>query len=230
MKFFALAIIVTAINMQYSVAHVRGVVVSANLFGCPRDCGLFRATMHRGTPGTPGCRESCALFPLLAFFRECGGCGDQYSIEITVVGVPTEDDNTIVHAAERWVHVITKGLEDVSTAGLAPIASLCPYPEVVDDLFICIVYGDIDGPRGALGAASLDSSRTSNGLPIGGLFIVDRADIPRVKADGSFADVFAHEIGHLLGMYKRITEMTGLLPAYACCEMHSLRRCRATME
>jgi hypothetical protein len=209
MKISVLAIVGAVIIVQSPVANARS-VVSASLFGCPRDCGLFRATMHTGTPGTPDCRESCAWFPLLAFFRECGGCdqGDQFSIQVALVGVPKEDDNAIVRAAERWINVITKGLEDVSTTGLAPIASLCPYPEVVDDLFICIVYGDIDGPRGALGAASVDSWRTSNGLPIGGVFTVDRADIPRLKADGSFTDVFAHEFGHLLGMCKRLTEMT----------------------
>jgi hypothetical protein len=215
MKIYALAIVIAFI-MHSPVALARG--VSADFFGCPRDCGLFRATMHSGTPGTPDCRESCSWFPLLALFRGCGGCdvddtddplpprpptGDPFNIEITAAGVPTSDYNVILDAANRWTNVITNGLSDISTTGLAPLASRCPYPEVVDDLFICIVYGDIDGPGGTLGSALVDSWRKSNGLPLGGYFFVDRADIPTLKTDGSFATVFAHEIGHLLGRYKR---------------------------
>jgi hypothetical protein len=204
MKMLALsAIVVSACIVLSPVAHAapKG-VVSANLFGCPRDCGLFRATMHTGTPGTPDCRESCSWFPLLALFRACGGCqlrDEPFNIEIDVASVPTSDYNTILDAATRWTNVITKGLSDVSTNGLAPITPQCVYPAVVDDLFICIVYANIDGPRGILGSALVDSWRISNGLPIGGIFIVDSADIPLLKANGTLATVFAHEIGHLLG-------------------------------
>jgi hypothetical protein len=239
MKITACLAIVTALTMQLApVAHARG--VSANLFGCPRDCGLFRATMHTGTPGTADCRESCSWFPLLAFFRDCGGCDadesptapspnvpsptfpsppfssptpprppsstDPYNIKMVASGVPNSDFDVILGAANRWTNVIVNGLSDVSTTGLAPLASRCPYPEVVDDLFICIVYGTIDGPGGTLGSALVDTVRTSNGLPIGGYFFVDSADVSSIKADGTFASVFAHEIGHLLGTCKRLTD------------------------
>jgi hypothetical protein len=99
----------------------------------------------------------------------------------------------ILDAATRWTNVITNGLSDVATTGLRPIVRDCPYPRVVDDLFICMVYANIDGPLGILGSAQVDSWRTSNGLPIGGIFMVDSADIPLLKSDGSFASVFAHE-------------------------------------
>jgi hypothetical protein len=217
----ALAIIVTAfIGLSPVAVHAQS-VVSANLFGCPRDCGLFRATMHSGTPGTPDCRESCSWLPLLALFRAYGGCqldderDDPFNIKITAVDVPTSDYNTILDAANRWTNVITQGLSDVSTNGLRPITPECPYPRVVDDLFICIVYEDIDGPLGILGSALVDSWRTSNGLPIGGVFIVDSADIPLLKTDGSFATVFAHEIGHLLGQYKQLADTLLLASGFA---------------
>jgi hypothetical protein len=82
-------------------------------------------------------------------------------------------------------------------------------------LFVCIVYEDIDGPLGILGSALVDSWRTSNGLPIGGVFIVDSADIPLLKTDGSFATVFAHEIGHLLGQYKQLADTLLLASGFA---------------
>jgi hypothetical protein len=87
---------------------------------------------------------------------------------------------------------MTKGLDDVSTASLSPLASLCPYPEVVDDLFICIVYGDVDGLHGTLGVSLMDLARTFNGRPFVGYFFVDQADIPNLKAGGIFISVFLH--------------------------------------
>jgi hypothetical protein len=212
MKISALTIVV-ALTMQSPVALALG--LSADLLGCPRDCGLWSASMHTGTPGTSDCRETCALFPLLRPNWDCGGCNvdkpnpppeknEPFDVRLAAPGVPLADHDMIMAAVRRWTNVITNGLVNVSTTGLPPITPQCPYPLVVDDVFICIVYQDIDGPSGTLGRASVDSYRTDNGLPVGGSFIVDRADLPMLKADGSYANVLAHEIGHLLGKYKRL--------------------------
>jgi hypothetical protein len=115
------------------------------------------------------------------------------------VGLPYGDDKLILDAAKRWTNVITNGLAPVNAGSFPPLASLCPYPQVVDDLFICIVYKDIDGPNGFFGLATVDMVRTTNGLPIGGYFIMDTADVPTIRADGRLDGVLAHEIGHLLG-------------------------------
>jgi hypothetical protein len=125
---------------------------------------------------------------------------EPYDITLSGPALANEEDRqVIVQAASRWTHVIPTGVEDVETTGLRPITPSCPYPQMVDDILVCITFEFIDGPGGVLAAAGPDSFRNDGGLPVAGAMIVDTADIPALKTNNEYLDTITHEMGHILG-------------------------------
>jgi Tryptophan-rich Synechocystis species C-terminal domain/Leishmanolysin len=93
-------------------------------------------------------------------------------------------------AAARWEQVIIGDLPGFVVPGYG----------FVDDLLISVSIASIDGAGGILGEAAPVWYRNSSLLPIQGNITFDSADVTRMVADGSFASVVLHEMGHVLGI------------------------------
>ena len=81
------------------------------------------------------------------------------------------------------------------------IASEIP-PNGVDDLYIAIIVGDIDGPGGTFAEAIQTRTRNAAGRQevIAGRIRLDPEDIQNAFDSGIFEDLLVHEIGHVLGL------------------------------
>ena len=127
-------------------------------------------------------------------------------------------------AAARWSQIVAADLSDVDVAsGSISANQACGYGEdaivgTIDDLLIVATVVPIDGIDGILGSAGPRYLRT-NGLPYIGCMKFDSADIASMEADGTFADVILHEMGHVLGI-GTLWENQGLVnnyqPSSAC--------------
>jgi hypothetical protein len=79
-----------------------------------------------------------------------------YSIDLELVGIPTEDLVVFQNAAIGWGNIITQDLPDVPSNDVYyNPPSGCTYPTIIDDLYICGKYGKIDGRGGVLGYSSV---------------------------------------------------------------------------
>ena len=91
-------------------------------------------------------------------------------------------------AAAYWDRVIDTAFDPVAVAG-----------ETLHGVEIDAGISPIDGPAGVLGQAGPTTLRSDTGLPITGVMQFDDADISKLEAEGSFADVILHEMAHVLG-------------------------------
>ena len=91
-------------------------------------------------------------------------------------------------AAATWDRVIDTSFDPVDVNG-----------ETLRGLQIDAGIEPIDGEQGVLGQAGPTALRSDTGLPVTGVMQFDEADIARLEAEGSFADVILHEMAHVLG-------------------------------
>ena len=104
-------------------------------------------------------------------------------------------------AARRWDRALNTGFDPLDVdgdrlTGLAIEANIAP----------------IDGAAGVLGQAGPTVLREDTGLPVKGGMQFDDADITRLEAEGSFADVILHEMAHVLG-FGTLWTFNGLIAA-----------------
>ncbi|UDY35882.1 leishmanolysin-related zinc metalloendopeptidase [Dermatobacter hominis] len=104
-------------------------------------------------------------------------------------------------AATRWSQIIRTGLADVPVNAVAnECGTGAPaFNGTVDDVLIDASIIPIDGVSGVLGQAGPCLVRTAGGLPALGAMQFDSADVANLVANGRFADVVLHEMGHVLG-------------------------------
>jgi Leishmanolysin len=190
-------------------------------------CG-FGYVMRTGTDGTYDCTSTCVFFPVLAAGKQCGSCtapppsapvpapnpspSGTFEITVDLVGstssLTQSQINSLVNSKKRWEQIISADLPNVlsSTLPNGPPFVGCRYPTVIDDLYLCVEVSPIDGTgqngRNTLGFASPDYERLGGGLGTTsvGHVKLDIADVKLLLDSGSFADVFLHEIGHVLGI------------------------------
>lgn len=184
---------------------------------CPQtdSCGPFQVRIHKGTLGADDCVEYCVFFLFLDSSSECGGCTETtdnaplsvassdvglYDITLQLVDIPLADQSFFSLAAQRWENIVRGDLSDVDSAGLSGFGGDCVLPDTIDDLYICAVYSDIDGPGQVLGSAGPRYYR-DNGLTTTGFMQFDAADIEYLKEKGNFDSVIVHEMGHILGTF-----------------------------
>lgn len=110
---------------------------------------------------------------------EQGGGGD-YQITLDLQ-VRTDFQLYFARAAERWQQVIAGGLADIDMR-LEPNLPRpengdCQYPDVVDDLYVCVYESNIDGAGGTAGFAGVTYIRNANGLPILGYARFEPEDV-----------------------------------------------------
>ena len=156
----------------------------------------------------------CNLLPFLASTefcsndqtpRECTGpnpnpteaTDSQFNIQFAFKNVPESDQAKFLAAEARWQQVIKGDINDEVLED--PGSTTCgPNPTLIDDLYICAVYEDIDGPKGVLGAAGPKLFRSTSSvdapLPIVGEMKFDPPDVDFER----FADVIIHEMGHIV--------------------------------
>lgn len=112
--------------------------------------------------------------------------------------MPTADQAVFSGAAARWESVITGDLPDVPTSALTvtPLDG-CSYPAdgVIDDVYICGVLDEVDGPGNLVGFGMPTFSRSGGGLPAAGEMRFDTADLDTVKDLGLFETLITHEMG-----------------------------------
>lgn len=118
-----------------------------------------------------------------------------YKIEVRFVqGLNEAQKAAFKAAADRWSRVIVGDLPTVLVNG-----------EEIDDLLIMAQGVPIDGPGKILGQAGPTHLRPRNAgasasLPARGLMSFDTADLAKMQAEGTLADVIAHEMGHVIGI------------------------------
>ena len=117
----------------------------------------------------------------------------KYDIEIVITDTNMSEQQIEVfdEASERWSEVIFGDVPDVASV---------PGIGFVDDLIIEANAPVIDGVGGILGFAGPTFIRTSSSIPVAGQMSFDIADINNLEANGTFAGVILHEMGHVLGM------------------------------
>lgn len=73
---------------------------------------------------------------------------DRYNIDLAfgVANLATVD--AFVRARDRWMNVITGDVPNVDTSQVDTVTVLCNPPDIVDDLHVCILEFDADGPGG----------------------------------------------------------------------------------
>lgn len=91
-------------------------------------------------------------------------------------------------AAQRWDGVVDTAFDPVEVEG-----------QSLRGLLIEAGIAPVDGPTGILGQAGPTVLRSDTGLPAKGVMQFDTADVARLEAEGSFADVILHEMAHVIG-------------------------------
>lgn len=115
-------------------------------------------------------------------------------------------------AAAKWETLIYGDVPDIPV-NLGPGRCAAGSPavhETIDDIVIFATVDSIDGPGNILGQAGPCLIRSAGDLPILGVMMFDSADVAQLEADGEFAAVILHEMGHVLG-YGSIWDLLGLL-------------------
>ena len=112
--------------------------------------------------------------------------------------------------ATRWARIITGDEPDItSTADLPAVPYFeengCTYPAQIDDFYLCIWEGFIDGGPSAvnivgMGGPSMRRGGATGTTPYAGFLKVESADIAATINDGLFQAIVLHEMGHALGM------------------------------
>ena len=101
-----------------------------------------------------------------------------------------------------WESVITGDLPSVSGSefdGEPP--SGCSFPRLVDDLYICGRFEEIDGLDNAAGAARpifmRGTETTGLSFPVYSEIVIDVDDAPFAKEAGILDTLITHEMGHV---------------------------------
>ena len=186
-------------------------------------CGFLQlgSLIRYGEAGTDNCTETCSYF-LISADRgySCGSCtinptaSPVQGLEPSTfdmyldLDVPVEDRALIRRASDKWSNIIRSELPDVNALELLGTTALdgnCEYPSIIDDMYICFQYIDIDGPGGVVGRTTILATRTvdddddGDGLPISARIRFDNDDVDSLISQGLFQDVVEHEIVHSLG-------------------------------
>ena len=110
-------------------------------------------------------------------------------IDLRLAGefTPARTD-AFARAAARWDALVDTGFPALET----PMG-------VLAGLRIDARVEPLDGPEGVLGQAGPTLLRPEDERPVAGIMEFDAADLDRLEAQGSLADVILHEMAHVLG-------------------------------
>jgi hypothetical protein len=186
-------------------------------------CGLLQLgfKLRYGEQGAVDCIEKCSyIFILEESGYICGSCTAETGLEPTIaplpspfdiyldLDVPVADRALFRRARDTWTNIIRSELSDITATELVGTTALdgnCAYPSVIDDIYICCQYIDIDGVGKVVGRTTILATRDeindniNNGLPIAARIRLDSTDLDYLNSGGYFQDVIEHEMGHALG-------------------------------
>lgn len=127
-----------------------------------------------------------------------------YNIDLQFVNISVADQKLFFDAANVWSSVIVGDLVSrrLQDAPLPPIQG-CPYPDEIDDVFICGFAEQIDQDGTLSGGNVLASAgptwlRGDNLLPVAGFIRLDEFDLPFLREFGNLDDILRHEMAHVL--------------------------------
>ncbi|MEZ5382977.1 MAG: leishmanolysin-related zinc metalloendopeptidase [Microthrixaceae bacterium] len=146
----------------------------------------------------------------VSVFLLAAGCGcstapppkpRSFNITLRITGSPNATATQAVRDGERKLEsIITTDLSDIPrSAGLQCDPRDPNPPTTIDDLYIDVKFVNDDGPGGTLASAGPCVTRTSNGLPVTGTVLIDRADVPGMIQSGSLDETVLHEMTHVVG-------------------------------
>jgi hypothetical protein len=134
----------------------------------------------------------------------CQGGGAGYTMTVCFTTTMTASQRGVFQtAAARWGSVITADLSNtIADIPADDCREDSPALDMtIDDLVIFAAIEPIDGPGQVLGAAGPCYIRDdASELPVLGVMFFDVADVAQLEANGGFASVILHEMGHVLGI------------------------------
>ena len=110
----------------------------------------------------------------------------------------------VVRAKERWERIIANDpwgpwpINYYSTLSLEYVATERP-SFVVDDMYLAVIVGPIDGNGGRFAEAGPDRLLAPNRI-VAASIRIDPADIDTAMEEGIFEGLMLHEIGHVMGL------------------------------
>ena len=114
------------------------------------------------------------------------------------------------------MEVIVDDLEPVDSSGFDGIVQwfcMSPFPDVIDDMHICIIEGDLNNDQGSFKNGILgfvtplisrleegpEDDKPKEGPTIAGEVVFDRDGIRFLKYNGIFEDAVKHAMGIIMG-------------------------------
>lgn len=138
-----------------------------------------------------------------SFVVEPESTSEGFDIELRPLESLEPDEQAAFDAAvSKWESAVVRGVPD-DVVTLDPGQCLDSEPGGtlnVDDLVLTVEITPIDGAGGTLGQAGPCVVSSADYLSRAGIMQFDSADVSDMLADGTFAAVVAHEIGHVLGI------------------------------
>ena len=132
------------------------------------------------------------LAAILAVLSPHTAASAEFKIDINATGIlEFFTQSLFTSAADKWSSVITGDLPDVDMSDVEQESALCgPFPEKIDDLWICARWVPIDFFNGILGMAGPTLVRTDTQLTVAGLMAFDKFDFFTMLLQGSLGGVF----------------------------------------
>lgn len=148
--------------------------------------------------------------------------------------VAAREREAVEAAAAKWSEVVVGDLRDTSVS-TGQVEQACGneyrYSGPIDDLLLFGDVRDLDGPGGVVGMAGACLLR-SDGFPLVGVIVLDRADVDFLAASGDLHTVVQHELGHVLDLSMSGWQRRGLLSheRAGCYDSHSVHFTGAAAE
>jgi hypothetical protein len=120
-----------------------------------------------------------------------------FDITLDTTFVEEAYQGAFVKAAARWSMIIKNDLPDLDTSVLLEPEIPCPYPAVVDDVFVCTALIDIP-ELDQFGFSFVEYIRPESRLPITTAIISNA----QLKDDPLWEELILQQMGEVLGEYK----------------------------
>jgi protocatechuate 3,4-dioxygenase beta subunit len=138
---------------------------------------------------------------LTGFDLDLATAGFTISLDLSMSGMTTNQQAIVYQAATRWEEIIIDDLPNIPNY----------QGRFIDDLLITVSPRPTDGPRNVLADANWVENRPDNKLPYFGFMRFDLTDVALQELDGSLRDTVLHEMGHVLGIGRKLWDELGLL-------------------
>lgn len=146
---------------------------------------------------------------------------EDFETTLGLAEVATQYQSAFTNAATRWDSIIVGDEEDVVVTAQDKTDSMCTdsgIPDLIDDIYICAVIEDIDGPGQILGSAGPELAIFGPGSrvrPFIGRMRFDTADVDGLVAAGTFEGVIVSTFRFAAFVMKPLPNILTLLLSVA---------------